>query len=328
MAKQDKIQVIKRNIYNHDDSSKVFLLAILCPFILSFFLSYVASGLANSWGIKTEVVTSNIWFNIASTVLTLALYVGIWWGYNKSKDVCFSATKLNKNMKWHTYLILVAIAFVVIFGFQYIVQAFDNLLGGIGYPVDNSFGNVEPTNAGTYIYCVFALALVPAFCEELLFRGVIFNGLREKFSSTFAVIISALLFVLAHQNLQQIIYPFIFGCVLAIIVLRTGSVLASMLVHFVNNFIVVTMRFIFNTTGFSFSLPNTWWFYLVALVCGVAAFGICFMIDKFYFKHKNKEKVKKTKGYISKYFWIAFLVGVIMYVLGVTMTVLNSLNNT
>ncbi|MBQ8793070.1 MAG: CPBP family intramembrane metalloprotease [Clostridia bacterium] len=319
---ENNLIVVKRNIYTHDDSSKVFLLAILCPFILSFLLSYVAQTLATNWGIELTQITSNIWFNLISTLLSLALYVGIWWGYNKTKDISFSAANFRPKMKWHSYLILVAVAVVVIFGFQYIVQAFDYFLSWVGYPVDNGFGSVDPSSAGEYIYCIFALALIPAICEELIFRGVIFNGLRERFSSLTAVLISAGLFALAHQNLQQVIYPLIFGSILAIIVLRTGSLMASMVVHFVNNFIVVTMRFVTNMTGFSFSLPNTWWFYLVAIGTALVAFSICYLIDRFYFKHKIKDEITPTKTNISKYFYIALLVGAIMYVLSVVMGVM------
>ncbi|MBQ8909353.1 MAG: CPBP family intramembrane metalloprotease [Clostridia bacterium] len=320
----DKVQIIKRNIYNHDDSSKVFILSLLCPFILSFFASYVAQMLADSWGIKLEQVKSNIWFDLVCTLLMVAVYVAIWWGYNKAKNISFSAINFNTKMKWHTYLILPVISVVVILGFQYLPQAFDFFLEGIGYPINDALGGVNPTDAGRYIYCIFTLAVVPAFVEELLFRGVIFNGLRERFSSVGAVLISAGLFALAHKNLQQLIFQAIFGAILAIVVLRTGSIFASMIVHFVNNFIVITMQFVKNLTGFSLELPNTWWFYLVAIGGAAVAFAICFIIDKFYFKHKTKTEISPTKSNISKYFYIALLVGGIMYLLSVVMTVMFS----
>ncbi|MBE7073892.1 MAG: CPBP family intramembrane metalloprotease [Clostridiales bacterium] len=318
------LTVVKRNIYNHDDSSKVFLLAILCPFILSFVLSAIANSLAESWEVKIEAVTSNIWFGVIGTVLLVAVYFAVWLGYNKTKDISFQAIRLNPKMQWHSYLILILVAVVVLFGFQYLVQAFDYFLAGVGYPLETGLGSIDPTGAGEYIYCVIAMALVPAVLEELIFRGVIFNGLREKFSSPWAILISAGLFALAHQNLQQIIYPLILGSVLAVVVLRTGSLFASMVVHFVNNFVVVTMSFVENLTGFSLTLPNTWWFYLVALGAAIVAGVICFIIDKFYFKHKTSQQVEKSKMPVSKYLYIAVAVGLFMFLLNVFLKVMSA----
>ena len=67
------------------------------------------------------------------------------------------------------------------------------------------------------VYIVL-FAILPAICEELIFRGVIFNGLRKNFSDTFAVIFSALLFALMHSSVMQLAYPFIMGIIFAIIV--------------------------------------------------------------------------------------------------------------
>ena len=321
------LPVVKRNIYNHDDSSKVFLLAILCPFLLSFLLSFVAQGLADACGMTVEQLDTNIWFSLASTLMIVLMYFGIWWGYNKLIGISPKAVGFNVKFKWHTYLILVAVAIVSIFGFQYIVQAFDFALKGVGYPLEEDFSGIGPTSVGNFIYCIFVLAVVPAVCEELLFRGVIFNGLRERFSSVVAVLLSGLLFALAHQNLQQLIYQFIFGCILSVVVLRTGSTVASMLVHLVNNLIVVTMNFVKHMTGFSFILANTWWFYLVAIGCALVAGVTLFLLDKFYFKHKNATQVVPQKTKTSKYFTTALIVGAVMYLLSVVSTVMFALQS-
>ena len=46
-------------------------------------------------------------------------------------------------------------------------------------------------------------AIVPAFCEEFLFRGMICNQLRP-YGKTVAVVVSAVLFGLMHQNVGQL----------------------------------------------------------------------------------------------------------------------------
>lgn len=314
----------KRNIYTHDDSSKVFILAMLIPFVFSFFANYIAQAIANGQGVEVEVITSSIWFHLCYTLITLATYVGIWICYSKLKDISITAVSFRPKVKWHNYVISIMLGLVLLFGLQYLVQSFDEFLTFTGYPVDDSFGSVDPQNAGEYIYAIFALALVPAFCEELIYRGIIFNGLREKFSTGWAVGISAIMFAIVHQNLQQLIYPIIFGALLALIVARTGSLLASMVVHFINNFIVVTMRFIENMTGFSMKLPNTWVLYVVTAACLVAAMLIWFLVDRFYFKHKNHQQCEKTQEKTSYYLYISFAIAAVLYILNVVSYVMFS----
>lgn len=320
----DKQKIYKSNIYTHDDGSKVFILAMLLPFILSFFISYVAGAIAKGQGVETTVVTSNIWFNLIVTILNVLMYVGIWLCYSKLKDINPMAVGFRPKMKWHSYLVVIVLGIVFLFGVQYLVQAAENLLKLTGYPIDESFGSVDPENAGEYIYSIFALALVPAFCEELIFRGIVYRGFRERFSSATAILLSALAFAVVHQNLQQLIYPIILGCLLAFIVEKTGSLFLSMVVHFANNFIVVTMRFIENLTGFSMKLPNTWVLYLVAGIGLLVAFAIWKLVDKFYFKKKeDEEKAEKSKT-TSRYLYMAFAIAAALYILNVVTYVMFS----
>ena len=319
----DKQTTYKSNIYTHDDGSKVFILAMLLPFIVSFFASYIAGAIATGKGVEIEVITSSFWFVLVVSLVNVAMYVGIWMCYSKLKEISPMAVSFKPKMKWHTYLVVILLGVVMLMGLQYLVQAFENLLGLTGYPIDDSFGSIDPQNVGEYFFAIFALALVPAFCEELIFRGIVFNGLRERFSTRWALIISALAFTIVHGNLQQLIYPFILGCLLGLIMARTGSLFASMVVHFVNNFIVVTMRFVENITGFSMQLDG-WILYLVAGIGLVAAFAVWLLVDKCYFKKKNKEEVEITSQKTSSYLYIAFAIGAALYVLNVATYVISS----
>lgn len=85
------------------------------------------------------------------------------------------------------------------------------------------------------------LAIVPAFCEELLFRGLILDRL-SRFGRAKAIFISALLFALMHQNPAQILYTFILGLVLGYMFFESGSIWGGIILHFVNNFTQVIMN--------------------------------------------------------------------------------------
>jgi len=83
-------------------------------------------------------------------------------------------------------------------------------------------------------------ALVPAFCEELLFRGAILTNLLP-FGRSNAILISALLFAMMHQNAEQILYAFAAGILLGALYERTGSIWNCVFLHLMNNFSSIAM---------------------------------------------------------------------------------------
>ncbi len=92
-----------------------------------------------------------------------------------------------------------------------------------------------------FVLDTIKIAIIPAFCEEFLFRGLILDRL-SRFGRAKAIFISALLFALMHQNIGQILYTFILGLVLGYIVVESGSIWGAIVLHFVNNFTQVIMN--------------------------------------------------------------------------------------
>jgi len=78
------------------------------------------------------------------------------------------------------------------------------------------------------------MAALPALCEELLFRGFILSGLRQL-GPRFAVPISATLFALAHGSVYHMLPTFALGCILGVLVARTGSIVYGCVAHALNN---------------------------------------------------------------------------------------------
>ena len=96
-------------------------------------------------------------------------------------------------------------------------------------------------NATPLWTAVLVLAIIPAVCEEIAYRGFIFNGLRHNNSGLRAVLVTAVLFGLSHGVLQQSIAATMMGLLLGWITLRTGSLLPAMIVHIVNNSLSVAI---------------------------------------------------------------------------------------
>lgn len=83
------------------------------------------------------------------------------------------------------------------------------------------------------------LALLPAVCEELAFRGVVMAGLARTGSRTVAVVGSALAFGLAHVHPVHALIAAVLGLVFGYATLRTGSILAGVALHLFNNALAV-----------------------------------------------------------------------------------------
>ena len=91
-----------------------------------------------------------------------------------------------------------------------------------------------PTDLQTGIWYTLIMVIVPAFLEEMVFRGAILQPLR-RFGDGFAIVVSSVLFSLSHLNLYQIPNAFIMGLLMGYFVVRSGSLWAGIIIHFVNN---------------------------------------------------------------------------------------------
>jgi len=82
---------------------------------------------------------------------------------------------------------------------------------------------------------LFFMAVVPAFCEETMFRGIVYGGYRKHGNKCTAVLLSGFLFGVMHMNLNQALYAFAIGVLLALLFEATDSILPTILFHFVYN---------------------------------------------------------------------------------------------
>ena len=112
---------------------------------------------------------------------------------------------------------------------------------------------------GTWQLILF-LALTPALCEEIAFRGFILSGLRHMGSKWKAIIISSLFFGFAHGVLQQSIMATMVGIVIGYVAVQTRSLLPCVAFHFVHNSLVILSAELFE--GFVEKYPEYQWLVL------------------------------------------------------------------
>ncbi|MFC1757322.1 ABC transporter permease subunit/CPBP intramembrane protease [Planctomycetota bacterium] len=91
------------------------------------------------------------------------------------------------------------------------------------------------------------MAVLPAFCEELAFRGFILSGLRRLGQTGTAIVVSSLFFGVMHGILQQSISATILGLLLGYIAVHSRSVIPCILFHMIHNGLQISSMKILNT---------------------------------------------------------------------------------
>jgi len=84
-------------------------------------------------------------------------------------------------------------------------------------------------------------AVLPAICEELVFRGVLARSLGRYRSLAAAAAISGVVFAAYHLSLVQAVPTLTLGALLAVIAIRADSIAPSVVAHALNNAIAIAM---------------------------------------------------------------------------------------
>ena len=123
-----------------------------------------------------------------------------------------------------------------------------------------------------FAWLILLIAFTPAVCEELVFRGVLLQGLASELPMRRAVIGSALVFGAFHLSFETVIrfLPTAWlGLLMGYVVWHTRSIFASMLMHFLNNAAAVVLVTTTGLQGYIFGPSGAprW----IALASSVAA---------------------------------------------------------
>lgn len=105
----------------------------------------------------------------------------------------------------------------------------------------------------TALNAIFMLLLVgflAPFAEELLFRGVLYTFLRERWGIWVGVLVSSLIFGVMHGNLAVGVTGFLLGIVAALVFEYSKSLWPAVIVHVINNSLKVGLLYLLILFGF------------------------------------------------------------------------------
>lgn len=97
---------------------------------------------------------------------------------------------------------------------------------------------------------IIVLALIPAICEEALFRGGLQNYLyRGNNKFWFSIIIVSLIFSVVHFSFYGFLSRFVLGIILGLLYQYSGKLWLPILAHFINNATAVIVMYSQKSSG-------------------------------------------------------------------------------
>lgn len=147
---------------------------------------------------------------------------------------------------------------------------------------------------------LFALALVPAVCEEFFFRGFLFRACRTQWSAAVSIVVTAVAFgafhVLVRDALlfERFLPTGLMGLALGWVAHRTGSTLPGMLLHVLHNSLLLTL-------GDWLQLFQQSWLIeerqsLPVWVLGVSAVGVAIAAGLIAWSDRSSEAPRQESG--------------------------------
>lgn len=113
--------------------------------------------------------------------------------------------------------------------------------------IDNIIGSYESVNQNfmdnPMIFQILTLCVVAPFVEELVFRGIMYQRMKDYMDKVTAVLLSSLIFGVYHGNLVQGLYAGILGVLFCFVYEKCGSFAAPVLFHMAANTTALIMMY-------------------------------------------------------------------------------------
>src|SRR5690554_2343922 len=141
------------------------------------------------------------------------------------------------------------------------------------------------------VFSFIAIVIAAPIIEELIFRGIILDGLLQRYSPVKSIFLSSILFGIVHLNPWQFVSALIIGIFSGWVYYRTRKLSLSILIHFVNNLVAFGgMYFREEETIMNESLSQLYGGYINLIFITVGALLISFF--GLFFLRKEFRKLK------------------------------------
>jgi uncharacterized protein len=143
-----------------------------------------------------------------------------------------------------------------------------------------------------FVFVLFVGAVVPAVCEELLFRGVVQYSFERGMKTRWAFLLTAMLFSFFHMNPMNLLVLFFIGFYLSFLVWSSKSLYLAMIAHFTNNALSVLLLYFYEKDDILQSqsgIPAT-----RSIIAVTAVSAVIFAVCIWYFRRNTTQSETQT----------------------------------
>lgn len=189
------------------------LIYFLFQFILIFLLSYYYVSNGNDVNLFNDYLsTKQIYIALIVAIIFIPLLINDYKKYKKQTN-----TKIN-----YFYLTILGIILSLIYNvFAYYLN----------FVLKTSLFD----NSNNIAITLLSTGILGPIIEELMFRGIIYNELKSKYSNMKSILITTIFFAIIHINIIQILYALIIGFILIFVYEKYNNIKAPIILHMASN---------------------------------------------------------------------------------------------
>lgn len=230
------------------DVGVALIVSVLLQKIIFIAMVFLLRGFVNA-GLETGstmFTVLNYTFSNISTYIPKLIAFGVL--YKKYRPLKRLDTQY-ENKSYYPLIFIPAMFAFAIWGsnittcINYILQ----LLFGAG-EIQNVMEAIAPSSFSAGVVTLIFTAFVAPIFEEIIYRHLLLRSLKP-IGDTPAIIISALVFGLAHGNFDQFAYAFLSGIIFGLMAVRYDTIIPGMVLHLINNFFVTVITYQKQLTG-------------------------------------------------------------------------------
>lgn len=230
------------------DVGVALIVSVLLQKIIFIAMVFLLRGFVNA-GLETGstmFTVLNYTFSNISTYIPKLLAFGVL--YKKYRPLKRLDTQY-ENKSYYPLIFIPAMFAFAMWGsnittcINYILQ----LLFGAG-EIQNVMEAIAPSSFSAGVVTLIFTAFVAPIFEEIIYRHLLLRSLKP-IGDTPAIIISALVFGLAHGNFDQFAYAFLSGIIFGLMAVRYYTIIPGMVLHLINNFFVTVITYQKQLTG-------------------------------------------------------------------------------
>jgi len=253
--------------------------AIIAPIAISLVFSLLAIIISKASGIEiSALLKDSVFLTLATVGTELGFFVvAICIAKRARVNLVTGIGVRTKSPIW-VYVGAIVLGGCVLFLLNPIINCWQALIQNSGYKVSTL--PFELNSVGMLLLGILVFALLPAVCEEILFRGVILQGLRS-YGIKVSVGMSALFFSIMHMNLLQIPYTFLLGIALGLVAYFTRNIWLCVIMHFINNALVLLIGYL-STEEYVFVWTDILWGVGGLIIFSILLYFVYRVLKKFF----------------------------------------------